>query len=72
MPPKVVSNLSGGIPNRRDHPYRQEFPCANEALIPNRFKAQFVQECLQTGAFVPSVAISHGINANVIRKWIAL
>lgn len=35
---------------------------------PKPFKAQFVQECLQPGATVSSVAISHGINANVIRK----
>ncbi|VVM64996.1 hypothetical protein PS623_01456 [Pseudomonas fluorescens] len=36
------------------------------------FKAQVVQECLQPGATVSSVAISHGINANVIRKWMPL
>ncbi|WP_342650949.1 transposase [Pseudomonas sp. REB1044] len=37
---------------------------------PKQFKAQVVQECLQLGATVSSVAISHGINANVIRKWL--
>ncbi|MFL4221188.1 transposase [Pseudomonas aeruginosa] len=31
-----------------------------------------VQECLQPGATVSSVAIRHGINANVIRKWLPL
>ena len=31
-----------------------------------------VTECLQPGATVSSVAISHGINANVIRKWMPL
>ncbi len=36
------------------------------------FKAQVVQECLQPGASVSSVAIRHGINANVIRKWLPL
>lgn len=36
------------------------------------FKAQVVQECLQPGATVSSVAIRHGINANVIRKWLPL
>lgn len=36
------------------------------------FKTQVVQECLQPGATVSSVAISHGINANVIRKWLPL
>jgi transposase-like protein len=39
---------------------------------PKPFKAQVVQECLQPGASVSSVAISHGINANVIRKWLPL
>ncbi|MDR6610171.1 transposase [Pseudomonas synxantha] len=36
------------------------------------FKARVVQECLQPGATISSVAISHGINANVIRKWLPL
>ncbi|KJZ62865.1 IS66-like element accessory protein TnpA [Pseudomonas fluorescens] len=39
---------------------------------PKLFKAQVVQECLQPGATLSSVAISHGINANVIRKWLPL
>ncbi|WP_373366213.1 transposase [Pseudomonas syringae] len=37
-------------------------------LYPKPFKAQVVQKCLQPGATTPSVAIHHGINANVIRK----
>jgi transposase-like protein len=39
---------------------------------PKPFKAHVVQECLQPGATLSSVAISHGINANVIRKWLPL
>ncbi|TWC11540.1 MULTISPECIES: transposase [unclassified Pseudomonas] len=39
---------------------------------PKLFKAQIVQECLQPGATLSGVAISHGINANVIRKWMPL
>ncbi|MFP3516568.1 transposase [Pseudomonas sp. SIMBA_077] len=39
---------------------------------PKPSKAQVVRECLQTGATLSSVAISHGINANVIRKWLPL
>ncbi|BDM22234.1 IS66-like element accessory protein TnpA [Pseudomonas shirazica] len=39
---------------------------------PKSFKAQIVQECLQPGASVSSVAICHGINANVIRKWLPI
>ena len=39
---------------------------------PKPFKAQVVQECLQPGAFVASVAMSHGINANEVRKWLPI
>jgi transposase-like protein len=39
---------------------------------PKPFKAQVVQECLQPGVSIASVALSHGINANVVRKWIPL
>ena len=39
---------------------------------PKLFKAQVVQECLQPGATISSVAIHHGINANVIRKWLLM
>lgn len=39
---------------------------------PKSFKAQVVQECLHPGATISSVAISHGMNANVIRKWLPL
>ncbi len=34
------------------------------------FKAQIVQECLQPGVSMASVALRHGINANLVRKWI--
>ncbi|WP_462402797.1 transposase [Pseudomonas sp. Marseille-QA0332] len=43
-------------------PGRAPYPLA----YPKPFKAQVVQECLQPGASISSVAISHGINANVI------
>ncbi|WP_410000171.1 IS66-like element accessory protein TnpA [Pseudomonas fragi] len=39
---------------------------------PKPFKAQVVQECLQPGAKISSVAIHHGINANVIHKWLLM
>ncbi|PRW83644.1 hypothetical protein C7A11_29135 [Pseudomonas simiae] len=35
---------------------------------PKPFKSQIIQKCLQPGAKTSSVAIHHGINANVIRK----
>lgn len=32
-------------------------------------KAQVLAECAQPGASVAQVALSHGINANVVHKW---
>lgn len=32
-------------------------------------KAQILSECQRPGASVASVAMSHGINANVVHKW---
>lgn len=34
------------------------------------FKAQVVQECQQPGVSVAAIAMSHGINANVVRRWL--
>ncbi|MBD1554144.1 IS66-like element accessory protein TnpA [Pseudomonas typographi] len=47
-------------------------PMRQRSSYPKSFKAQVVQECLQPGASVSRVAISHGINANVIRKWLPI
>ena len=32
-------------------------------------KAQVLSECAQPGVSVASVALSHGINANIVHKW---
>ena len=32
-------------------------------------KAQVLSECMHPGASVAGVALSHGINANVVHKW---
>lgn len=32
-------------------------------------KAQILSECAEPGASVASVALAHGINANVVHKW---
>jgi len=37
---------------------------------PKLFKTQVVQECLHPGVPMASVALRHGINANLVRKWI--
>ena len=34
------------------------------------FKRDVVAQCLVPGASVSGIALSHGINANVIRKWL--
>jgi transposase-like protein len=36
------------------------------------FKTQVIQECAQPGASIASVALNHGINANLVHKWIRL
>ncbi|MBX8573812.1 IS66-like element accessory protein TnpA [Pseudomonas cichorii] len=39
---------------------------------PKSFKIQNVQECAQPGVSVAGIAMRHGINANVVRRWIPL
>ncbi|GAA4350925.1 hypothetical protein GCM10023165_38700 [Variovorax defluvii] len=34
-------------------------------------KARILAECRQPGASVSGVAIAHGLNTNVVRKWLA-
>ena len=34
------------------------------------FKTQVRQECRQSGASVAGVALSHGINANIVHRWL--
>jgi len=35
-------------------------------------KAELVQMCLKPGVSVARVALEHGVNANLLRKWITL
>jgi len=35
-----------------------------------QFKAEVAAQCLMPGASVSAIALSNGINANVIRKWL--
>jgi transposase len=35
------------------------------------FKAKILAECRRPGASVTAVAIGHGLNPNVVRKWLA-
>lgn len=36
-----------------------------------QFKRDVVAQCLEPGASVSGIALSHGINANVVRKWLS-
>ena len=36
-----------------------------------QFKAQVLGACQQPGASVAAVAVAHGLNPNVVRKWLA-
>ena len=38
--------------------------------FPKAFKSQVIEECAQPGASVAGVALSHGLNANLVHKWI--
>jgi len=48
----------------------------NQAIRPSRrqyssaFKTQVVQECRQIGASVAGIGLAHGINANILHRWI--
>lgn len=35
------------------------------------FKQQVVQACLQPGVSVAAIALHHGLNANLLRRWVA-
>lgn len=45
-------------------------PVRQRRSYPQSLKAQIVEQCRQPGVSVAGVALSHGINANLIRKWI--
>ncbi|MDD3576660.1 MAG: transposase [Halothiobacillus sp.] len=37
---------------------------------PAEIKAQLITLCQQPGASVAGVALAHGVNANLLRRWI--
>lgn len=44
---------------------------SNRRVHSAEFKARILAECRQPGASVSAVAIAHGLNTNVVRKWVA-
>jgi transposase-like protein len=53
-----IENVAGG---GRRGPYVRRSP---------QLKAAIVAACLKPGASVAAVALAHGVNANLVRKWI--
>ena len=39
-------------------------------IYSSELKTQVMQECRQSGASVAGVALSHGINANIVHRWL--
>ena len=36
----------------------------------NEFKASVIQECMRPGVSMAAVALAHGLNATMLRKWV--
>ena len=45
-------------------------PRSQRRLHSASFKAQVLAECQQPGASVAAVALAHGLNVNLLRKWL--
>lgn len=43
---------------------------SNRRVHSAEFKARVLAECRQPGASISAVAIAHGLNTNVVRKWL--
>jgi transposase len=43
---------------------------ANRRVHDAEFKARVLSECQRPGASVAGVALAHGLNANLLRKWL--
>ncbi|HWK55031.1 MAG TPA: transposase [Hyphomicrobiales bacterium] len=47
-------------------------PLPQRRSYPKAPKAQIVAQCSQPGISIAGVALSHGVNANLVHKWICL
>src|SRR5262245_6660525 len=45
-------------------------PSSRRRMHSAEFKAVVLAECEQPGASVAAVALSHGLNVNLLRKWL--
>ncbi|MBG5401650.1 IS66 family insertion sequence hypothetical protein [Stutzerimonas stutzeri] len=50
--------------------FLEGFVSRQRRTFPKAFKAQVIEECAQSGASVAGVALRHGLNANLVHKWI--
>ena len=60
---KMVDTKSGG-------PFRVRVNRTGRRTYSREYKLEVVEECSVPGASVAAVALSHRINANLLRRWI--
>lgn len=63
---KIVDTNSGAP----GAPFRVRVNRTGRRTYSREYKLEIVQECGVGGASVAGVALSHGINANLVRRWI--
>ena len=63
---KIVDTNSGGS----DGPFRVRVNRTGRRTFSREYKLEIVQECSAPGVSVAGVALSHRINANLVRRWI--
>jgi len=60
---KMVDTKSGG-------PFRVRVNRTGRRTYSREYKLEVVEECSAPGASVAGIALSHRINANLVRRWI--
>jgi transposase len=63
---KIVDTNSGAP----DAPFRVRVNRTGRRTYSRQYKLEIVQECSAPRASVAGVALAHGINANLVRRWI--
>ena len=53
-----------------DAPFRVRVNRTGRRTYSRQYKREIVEECSAAGASIAAIALSHGINANIVRKWI--
>ncbi|WAC70987.1 transposase [Roseateles sp. SL47] len=51
-------------------PNNQAVPRRRRRVHSDEFKARAVASCMQPGMSVAAVAMAHGVNANLLRRWV--